>query len=120
MRKQHPDRKCGVTGCKQKYDAGGYCNAHYQRLRKYGDPRAGKPTLQELAERRAYVIGEIEWFKTFGVSGELIASELGYTKVESVRDLLHRWGRPDLAELFMDRQEENWFRQWLEGKHRVA
>lgn len=35
------DRTCGVAGCSSRHEAKGFCNKHYLRLRKYGDPEAG-------------------------------------------------------------------------------
>lgn len=32
---------CGVLDCSRPYYAGGYCNAHYKRLKRHGDPLAG-------------------------------------------------------------------------------
>ena len=31
-------KKCTVEGCSNKHEAKGYCNKHYLRLRKHGDP----------------------------------------------------------------------------------
>lgn len=36
-------RSCTVPGCTRPLDKGGYCNAHYQRWRTYGDVRADVP-----------------------------------------------------------------------------
>lgn len=32
------ERLCSVDGCSTKYDSNGYCQKHYQRWKKYGDP----------------------------------------------------------------------------------
>lgn len=34
-------KKCRIDGCTYKYKSGGWCHAHYERFRKYGDPLAG-------------------------------------------------------------------------------
>lgn len=34
-------RKCTVLGCDKRHLAQGLCNAHYKRLKKYGEPLAG-------------------------------------------------------------------------------
>lgn len=34
-------KKCSIPGCDRKYKHGGWCHAHYERLRKYGDPLGG-------------------------------------------------------------------------------
>ncbi len=33
-----PAKKCSVTGCNDKVKGHGYCEKHYQRFRKYGNP----------------------------------------------------------------------------------
>ncbi|MDD0814278.1 HNH endonuclease [Curvibacter sp. HBC28] len=35
------EKKCRIEGCKNKYKSGGWCHAHYERFRRYGDPLAG-------------------------------------------------------------------------------
>jgi hypothetical protein len=37
------DRECSVEGCKNKHCCKGYCQKHYLRLKKYGDPLKGGP-----------------------------------------------------------------------------
>lgn len=34
-------KQCRVDGCTHKYKGGGWCHAHYERFKKYGDPLAG-------------------------------------------------------------------------------
>lgn len=113
---------CAVPTCgrRRAVQWNGLCDSHSERLRLYGDPFAGPPIADRRPGRREYVIGEIEWFFTCGVSPELTMNALGYTNRDSIVQTLKRWGRPDLAERFMERQEESWFNQWLEGKYRVA
>lgn len=38
------EKKCRIEGCSNKYKSGGWCHAHYERLRRYGDPLAGGST----------------------------------------------------------------------------
>lgn len=33
---------CTIVGCYKEHEAGGYCQAHYAKFKKYGDPLAGK------------------------------------------------------------------------------
>lgn len=37
--------KCSIDGCDSPTKGLGYCNAHYIRLRKYGDPMGGSPVF---------------------------------------------------------------------------
>ncbi len=36
-------RICSVDGCESRHDARGYCASHYNRWKRYGDPRASAP-----------------------------------------------------------------------------
>jgi hypothetical protein len=45
------DKKCRIEGCSNKYKSGGWCHAHYERLRKYGDPLAGGVAHQKMPEK---------------------------------------------------------------------
>jgi hypothetical protein len=96
-----------------------YCSAHYDRNRIYGDPLLGPPIRDHRPDRAEYVIGEVEWFKSFGVSPELIAGDLG-VKVGSLVISLRRWGRADLAEYFIPEPEENWAKRYLQTKKPAA
>lgn len=40
-------RKCSIEGCNNKHDAKGYCSAHYNRKKKYGDPLYFPPKKPE-------------------------------------------------------------------------
>lgn len=39
------DRTCSIEGCERRYYAHGWCQAHYNRSRKHGDPSAGVPII---------------------------------------------------------------------------
>lgn len=44
------EKKCRIEGCRGTYKSGGWCHGHYERLRKYGDPLAGRPPYQRCTE----------------------------------------------------------------------
>jgi len=54
-----PERTCSIPNCARLYEARGWCNLHYTRWRKYGDPLAGG-TVQ-----RPYGLTEAEAFAWF-------------------------------------------------------
>src|SRR5690606_10386733 len=39
---------CSVEECQKKVHCRGWCNAHYQKWRNYGDPLGGAPALPEI------------------------------------------------------------------------
>ena len=41
---------CSVEGCPNPFKGKGYCNLHYQRLRKYGDPLGGGRMANEVQD----------------------------------------------------------------------
>lgn len=45
-------RLCIIDHCGMPFLARGYCSAHYERLRKYGDPLAGGPKKPKASEQR--------------------------------------------------------------------
>jgi hypothetical protein len=46
------ERTCTVDGCQRPVYARGWCNPHYQRWRKHGDPTGGEPSRgQDIAVR---------------------------------------------------------------------
>jgi hypothetical protein len=44
-------KRCRIEGCERKYKHGGWCHAHYERFRKYGDPLAGQSFHQARPEK---------------------------------------------------------------------
>lgn len=47
-------RLCSVEGCNGKYYGKGYCNKHYQQIRKYGEIRRTKEDLNEIVLYKDY------------------------------------------------------------------
>jgi len=47
MGRKKLNKKCAVDGCERKHHAKGYCNMHYTRFCKHGDPEYRLPTLEE-------------------------------------------------------------------------
>lgn len=45
-------KKCSIEGCLKKHLAQGYCSAHYNRLRRWGDPNGGGPLKPNADDRR--------------------------------------------------------------------
>lgn len=43
-------RICTISGCEGKHKANGYCNKHYHRVRKYGDPFANFTQIKEIKD----------------------------------------------------------------------
>ena len=43
-------RICSIEGCGKRHYCGGYCNAHYRRFRRHGDPTAGRARVGEPAQ----------------------------------------------------------------------
>jgi hypothetical protein len=47
-----PPRRCSIEGCDELVLARGWCEAHYDRWRRYGDPTAGMRPAYDLEETR--------------------------------------------------------------------
>jgi len=48
---------CSVEGCSKPACARGYCNSHWHRWRRYGDPLGGGPSREEMSNRKCSVEG---------------------------------------------------------------
>lgn len=83
---------CSIEGCPNPYRSHGWCQTHYERWRKYGDPMRKAMTSAEL-------IAEIEWLIEGGMSTFYIASVLKRDR-EHLGRLLYRHKRHDLAVRF--------------------
>ena len=84
-------RVCTIDGCDSKHEAKGFCDKHYQKFKKYGDPlKVVKPTANMDVLGRFYhyankSVGCWEW------SGEI--DKYGYGKIfdNGKRKLSHRF-----------------------------
>ena len=45
---------CKIKDCEEKHEAKGYCNKHYQRFKKYGDPLHTKMEMHGMTETPEY------------------------------------------------------------------
>lgn len=97
------DRVCQVAGCEKPYHSAGYCNAHWSRWKRHGDPLAGKNTPQPLT---ADDVEDIEWMVTTGENITGACRRLGRTR-QSLDRALKRAGRPDLY-LALVAREGDW------------
>lgn len=71
-------RRCEVAGCGREHKARGYCNTHWMRWRKHGDPLAGVPVRSgEDAHSRAAAVARMT---RAGMSAAEIAVRLGCTE----------------------------------------
>jgi hypothetical protein len=77
---------CQIDGCEGTNHARGYCNNHYARLLKHGNPLGGVVIETE----------DIEWMAETGESLEGAAARLG-TTIKSLEAVLRRRGRADLV-----------------------
>ena len=53
--------RCSITGCEKPHVARGFCESHYRRLRRHGDPLAGNPvglTVEERFWAKVAIAGE--------------------------------------------------------------
>lgn len=81
---------CQVPGCQLKHHARGYCTGHYQRVKRHGDPQAGKPLARHVVtDPWSYVV------KPNGEAGCWYWGRVrtGYTLVEvnGVVQYVHRY-----------------------------
>lgn len=75
---------CGIGKCTEPVAARRMCENHYRRSQR------------KVAKHRGAVVGDLEWI--IGTDRpDRIAQRLGYADVDSLRKVLYRWGRDDLA-----------------------
>lgn len=89
---------CSVEGCDRPLHGRGYCQLHFSRWRRHGDPLAGPP---ERADNPADcpTCEDLGWLLDTGEHPELILTRLGITR-NSLYIHLRRHQQPDLAERF--------------------
>jgi hypothetical protein len=69
---------CNAEGCERLAKSLGYCQAHYQRVRKWGDPRSDIP----IAPKRAHGTGTIDGsgYRLLYRPGHPCANPQGYVR----------------------------------------
>ncbi len=90
-RRDRPD--CAVEGCTGWAKVRGWCNTHYERWRKHGDPLHTTMTGAEM-------IAEIEWLLECGMGSFYVAEALHRDR-DVIARLLYRHNRHDLAGRFL-------------------
>lgn len=88
-------KTCTLPDCDAAHWAKGYCNAHYHRSRRYGDPYGAADPL----ERSSIHLEDVEFMADTGETFEGAAARLG-VKPNSLIQHLARKGRRDLIRRF--------------------
>jgi hypothetical protein len=83
---------CSIKGCTQPYTTRGWCQTHYDRWRKHGDPMWTPMSGAEIEE-------EVAWLIEAGMSTFYVAAALKRTRPTLAR-MLYKRGRHDLAVRF--------------------
>lgn len=98
----HADRcPCAVIDCDRVTIAKGYCQRHYQRVLKYGDPLATKGRSQIEME-------DVEFMASNGESLVGAADRLSVATPEALEAWLRRKGRVDLVHQLAARNPRDW------------
>lgn len=91
-------RACAVEGCESPVKTRGWCQRHYTRWRRYGNPLSvGTGFRSDLST--AEIVEEIDWLRGGGVSPDLICDMLKVQRESLYRRLL-RAGYREHAALF--------------------
>lgn len=127
-------RTCPVDGCDKAVRTKGYCDTHYRRWRKYGDPCAPdrstrahrKPPKLPVTVDVTARLEDCEWMVETGENLNGAAARIGISP-----DGLAKWltdnGRPDLRATLVDRNpraladptlNERRVRAWHESRRR--
>lgn len=84
------ERTCSIDGCSKKYFGRSYCNMHYSRWRRNGDPlNAGRAIRDATADERFWPFLDIGdcWLWTRGTNG----SGYGCLGLDDGSELAHRY-----------------------------
>lgn len=95
----HASRTCSVGGCEGKHSARGYCNRHYRRFIRWGDPLGAAPKLTVLERFMLYVDkgGPLPpTFRGRGQCWQWTGTKMGtgygfFTNGRKRRGYAHRW-----------------------------
>jgi len=132
---------CSIAGCRRSVHARGWCNAHYLRHRKYGDPEAGGPAHyhdpdEAFAARTVTdeVTGCVEWTAAkrngygtmrFGdktILAHRFAWERAHGSIPSGAHVLHRCDNPsccNVDHLFIGDHQTNMDDMRAKGRGRT-
>ena len=78
-------RLCSVEGCNGKHYGKGYCNKHYQQIRKYGEIRRTKEDLNEIVLYKDYA--EIILYNKESV--EIARTKIDLDDIDKVKE--YKW-----------------------------
>lgn len=92
---------CKVNDCPNPRHAGGYCNPHYGRMKRHGNPLAGNRANIKLH------IEDIEWMAENGESLSGAAARLGVT-VSALDRHLRRGGHTDIITTLLRHEPRDW------------
>ena len=81
-------KKCSISGCDRKHYGRGYCNRHWQRWRKHGDPEklVQFPTPEEAFQHRTKRVGDCLFW-----TGSKSNYGYGRIKVNGKQQKAHRY-----------------------------
>ena len=102
-------KKCSVSGCKQKHKGHGYCQRHLMQIKKYGEIK-GAPSVSRRSPNQFIIVGDSCSIVIRNIWGEVIGAALidaddyerckdikwamhnnGYVRANIWRKYLHRW-----------------------------
>ena len=93
---------CLVTDCGGTNHSRGYCNKHYARLMKHGDPLADVDRVVTIE------MEDVEWLAATGENLIGAAARLGAKSDKALEAWLRRQGRMDLVHQLAARNPRDW------------